>query len=331
MGVSACAGFDIDLKGGHTGRTSEVKVEDKVRSLVLSGAGVAAISVGGYLVAFAYEAGYITRFGVPIGFITLNLTSVFVAISSLCSILILAFLAINAVCPIVLKTEGPVLRGLVRNSPFLIVLLVMLVIYSGTGEFWGFLFVAGLVFVGEFILPLLTQRGKKTYREKLEAHERMGGDHSNSSSSLIGVLGSTPRGLAGVRAIACFVLILYFSFALGTSRALKQKDFLVLAGKKEMVVVRVYDGQLLCVPFDRATKRLERSLVLLDRSKENGLRLDWEQLGPLAVWDKRSKQEPDRQSSAPDVHSQMREQHSDPNRTDLFPNLCIPLGVGLNC
>jgi hypothetical protein len=314
VGVSACAGFDIDLQGGHTGRTSEVKVEDKVRSLVLSGAGVAAISVGGYLVAFAYEAGYMTRFGVPIAFITLNLTSVFIAILALFSVIMVAFLAVNAVYPMLLKAEGPVRRALVRNSPFLIILLVMLIIYNGTGEFWGWLFVAGLVLIGEFIFPLVTQRGKMTYREKLEANEKMVGDHDDSSSSLIGILGSTPGGLAGVCAVGYFVLILYFSFALGTSKALKQKDFLVVADKKKMVVLRVYDGQLLCVPFDRATKRLERSLVLLDRSKENGLRLDWEQLGPLPVRDKRSKQQSDRQAGAPDVHSQMREQHSDPNR-----------------
>jgi hypothetical protein len=252
-------------------------------SLLLNGAGVAAISLGGYFIAYAYELGYGNFFGIPSSLIRLNLVIIFASALGLFWLILCVGGVLNAIYPLLPKRGSHIFRGLVHLAPVFVVYLPLLFIYANTPRFWfvaklSAIWLALLLFV-EFVWPLITQRGKATYIGKLEAQK----DLDIRLDDLMSRITSTPKGLAGVRLVLGLALLFYFSYALGQSAAMRQKSFLLLGGKEDVALLRIYNGKFIGAHFDRKTKKIDRTLIILDTSQQNELRLIWEKIGPLTL------------------------------------------------
>jgi len=81
--------------------------------------------------------------------------------------------------------------------------------------------------------------------------------------------------------IAVFLFGIYIASNAGRSEAIKQEEYLVTNTTPELVVLRMYGDNLVCVPFDRTTGEIEESFSVIKNTGETGLALRLEKLGRL--------------------------------------------------
>lgn len=241
---------------------------------------MATIPLAGYLVAFVYEAGFCTVFHIPLSFITLTPTIVFVAISALTLVLAPLFWLANIMCMIGLDLRDPIIRSLTRVAiPGMLFLLLVGMNPNAWREWIWLLSLVAFLALLEFGLPLLTQRDKKSYREKLLGQEAI----DARTSDLFDVFGRR-FGTWVLNVAMVMIMAILLSYTAGKGQANRQKEFLVLASSPETVVLRVYGDDLVCAQFDRATKEVQPNFFVIKRvtvSSDPRIQLNLEEVGPL--------------------------------------------------
>lgn len=221
---------------------SDSESKSGIKSLLISGTGVAAVSVIGYLLAFNYERGYADFFGIPIRLIKLNLITILIAVFGLISVFFIIVFCISIVYPFLPRNfSSPIYRKLLGLSPYFVIFLGLFIMYGATlwfsSTFKNIVIIFVLLLLYDFIWPLLLFRQKGTYFEKLEAHESL--LNHNKSRNFFQL--STPKNLRVFNLVLSILLLLAFAYGLGNSEAVRKKKFLVLTENKKTVVLRIYD------------------------------------------------------------------------------------------
>jgi hypothetical protein len=124
----------------------------------------------------------------------------------------------------------------------------------------------------------LTQRGKASYREKLAAQDKLDAGTKDFHSVLVTRLGIGPYRL--VFTLLITLVVVYYA---GQSAALRQSTYLVTSTSPQMVVLRTYGDSIICARFDRNTKEVEPSFVVLKVGDDPELTLHSEHVGPLSL------------------------------------------------
>jgi len=268
---------------------SDFDSKNEIRLWARSGLSVAALSAVAYLLAFSYERGYARHFGVPSSLIRLSLTTVLQSMIILLGFLLLMFLVVNGLSTILLAHRSNIIYRIILNKwPWFLLILGGTFIYGGTEKKIPFLYpILGILLLGllfELIQPFLMKRQEKTYLEKLKALERERLESERKEPpSLSTYISGTRGGLFGLRLVILVYVLYLISSSLGDSEAIKQKNFLVVEGQNDIAVLRIYEGRLICAPFERKTKEVQNSLLIIDSSGQNGLKLNWEEIGPLKL------------------------------------------------
>ncbi len=255
--------------------------------ILKSGLGVAILSIGGYLVGFAYEKGYADYFGIPSQLIKLNLTNIFISIFGVVASMLSLFTIINGFYR-VFKSKSIFVRAIIRIAPS--VLLSSAVIYIYRNTVWRNIIMnilywpASMLFL-EFVVPLLNQRGKGTYFQKMEAQEEI---IKQKEPTFLWDLIAYKRSLLIISYLITAILLLYvFANRAGATEAMGQKSFLVARAPQQLVVLRIYGDKFICAPFDSKARTVEKTLYILDTPKQDGIWLDWQEVGPLKLVDKK--------------------------------------------
>jgi len=270
---------------------SDSDSKNEIRLWARSGLAVAALSAVAYLLAFSYERGYASHFGIPPSLIRLSLTTVLQAMIILLGFLLLMFLVVNGLSTILLAHRSNIIYRIILNKwPWFLLILGGTFIYGGTEKKIPFLYpILGILLLGllfELIQPFLMKRQEKTYLEKLKAleRERLESERKEPPTlSLSTYISGTRGGLLGLRLVILVYVLYLVSSSLGDSEAIKQKNFLVVEGQNDIAVLRIYEGRLICAPFERKTNEVQNSLLIIDSSGQNGLKLNWEEIGPLKL------------------------------------------------
>ena len=250
---------------------------------------VAAISAVGYIFAFVYEAGFAKVFSIPLSFIAVSLTNVLIVAGSLLLVGNLVFSTANLVFTVSDRFNGPISKRVKLLMPVLLYSMALALVAAGTrllskaiiGLMIGWL----ISIFFEFIFPLLTQRGKGSYQEKLVAQDEL--DARTRGSDLYGLLarrfGVGPYNL--VLSLLMALVVIYFA---GQSEAMRQSRYLVTSTSPEMVVLRIYGDKMICAPIDRDSGEIEPRFTVLKVADDPELVLQLEEVGPLDVVSKAS-------------------------------------------
>lgn len=249
------------------------------RGLGLSEAVLLAVApIAGYQIAFAYHSGYMSAFRLPVGFVTIGLTDVLVATGAVGGLMLTLFWWADIVFISKAWIERPLGRAALRLSPMLLLLAVGIYLFGLKWREWIGIVLFLLVFgFFEFGFPLVTQWKIRGYSNKLAAQEE-------SDRQVMSVTDYVAKAV-GPNALLLLVIILIvilMSFASGRAAALDQREFLVLHGRPERVVLRIYGDNLVCASWNREEKTVGRHLFVYkvgDGSLNSGLRL--EEIGPL--------------------------------------------------
>jgi hypothetical protein len=260
-------------------------------SWMKSGLGIGAISIGGYFLGFAYEKGYASYFGIPLPLIKLDLINIFLSVIALIGLLWFILWITNLVYMIFSTWSNAIYRVIVRSAPSLLISFCLILLYINTPTWQSvkwIVFVPLIVLFLGFVWPLIEQRGKGTYLQKLEAQEQANKNvKAPKLFSLITQKANTLNRRLLVN-IAIILFILYcLAYAVGESEAEKQKNFWIVREPQQLVVLRIYGDRFVCAPFDFKAGTVEKTLYVLDTPKQGGLWLEWQQVGPLKPVDRK--------------------------------------------
>jgi len=125
----------------------------------------------------------------------------------------------------------------------------------------------------EFGVPLMTQRGKASYAEKLSAEDARDDQIDRPLVRLI-----APIGVRGCRLLMCILFLFAISYFSGQSRAYRQEDFPTVVTSPDMVILRMYRDKLIAARLNRQSKTVESDFRIFSAE---GVTLRIERVGPL--------------------------------------------------
>jgi phage shock protein PspC (stress-responsive transcriptional regulator) len=263
--------------------------ENDAKLWLKSSLGVAALSIGGYLLGFAYEKGYADYFGIPVQLVKLNLISIFLSIFGLAAMMLILIGYVNTGYIFFREKNGVIFRAIIRSAPSVLFCAAVFYIYRNT--LWRNMLLATItvwpiyMLFMEFIVPLITQRGKGTYYQKLETQEEK---NKQMEPTSIWDLFTYKRSVTITLYLITTISLLYvFANWAGMVEAREQKGFFIIKEPKPFVVLRIYGDKFICAPFDSKARTVEKTLYILDTPKQDGIWLDWREVGPLKPVDKK--------------------------------------------
>jgi hypothetical protein len=249
-------------------------------SKISEGIILALLSAGAYLFAFYYEKGYASAFKIPTSLININLTSVLVLGAIFIGVILAVLPYANFLLSITMGRTHPAIQR--ATIPVILVFVFLAIqIYLFGFSSWKNWIVILAVFVFflflQFVLPLLTQRGK-TYAKKLEMQE-------DTDRQVVDTYALIQRkfGNESLLIILLFLGGMLTASSAGMAEAIRQEEFLVTNTAPELVVLRIYGDNLICAPFDRKTGEIEQSFSVIKNTGETGLVLRLEKLGQLQL------------------------------------------------
>lgn len=142
--------------------------ETKKQGWVTEGLILALAPVLGYFFAFQYESGYASYFKYPKELINIGLPQIVIATITLWTGIMLIFMFIESITMMMPKTQRGLSDSIIKFLPLVLFFIGSLLAY-GWVRAWPYLMVFFMIGIPEFILPLVTQKDKKTYSEKIDA------------------------------------------------------------------------------------------------------------------------------------------------------------------
>jgi len=255
---------------------------------------IAAIPVLAYLLLYVNALGYLRVFEIPIALISFRLVDVFTLGVGLLGLAVLIYYLVGFGLGLFLKPKMPEPIADRLGPLFILFVLFMTFIFMfGTmWQEWLFILI-GMAFVSlfGFVLPLITQRGKGTYLEKLKAQDERREQKTDERFTLSGIISRLAPNLKF--AVITTGIGLFLVYSLGRASALRQREFYVTSTAPETVVLWwISDERAICAPFDRSTKEVERSFTILDIANNPGTVFRLERIGPLRLREEATSQTP---------------------------------------
>jgi hypothetical protein len=237
---------------------------------------IAAVPPIAYLFAFTFEAGYAYVFSIPLELISITLTSVFLAGGAILLIGLFLLIFLDFISMLLPDAPGPVGRVIATLVPLFLATLAYVFYTLGTphssslpGLAVGWLVILFL----QFAFPLITQRNKTSYPEKLAAQAEL------ETSS---ILRSLARRFPQPYLLAYYMgLALCVIFYAGQSNAFRQRDFLVARTNPECIVLRVYGDRAICAAFDATAHRVYTEFTLMRLAETAPQEFTVKSIGPV--------------------------------------------------
>jgi hypothetical protein len=169
-----------------------------------------------------------------------------------------------------------------RLVPTFVLSVAFLLIFPERWQSWVPMSTMVIVFASLlFLLPLVTQRGKGTYLQKLEALEA-----SDTRKQVFLDVVARPLGRGVVDLAFWLGMILWIAFLAGQGAARHQQEWLILADSSNTVVLRTYGGKLVTAPLDREKRTVAKPYSVHHESAITSLGLRLENVGPIRLQQK---------------------------------------------
>jgi hypothetical protein len=224
---------------------------------------VAYLTFFGYVAAYLFQLGYANYFRIEKDFIIISISTILVSIIIVSIALLLLVVLFEAVIP---------LSGSIRFRRLTVyAILSIFYIIMDMGEntlffiaFWLFMLLIEIV---DYYLFKKNQNSNK--------------DNKNNKDKMDSMISS----LFGNRAYFAFIVTIFiciFAFQIGSYHARSKKDFLVLPGEPEYLILKVYENVIIAASFERSSKTVLPNYKVINISDAE-LLMTLEKLGPLKM------------------------------------------------
>ncbi len=239
-------------------------------------AGLTALS---YAVTFAYEAGYSTYFGIPKQLIAVNLTTMLIAAGSLLGAMVMVYSIANFLWMLSPKQDDLVSFVVRRYIKIVIICFIAVLPLIRHWQAWlTFLAVILVIAFFEFVFPLITQRKKSTYAEKLREQENI---EQRVKVHLLWHVIDLKYGRWLVTTLVYVYIGITFAYNFGRQYAESREEFFVAVNQNNSVILAIYDDTLVTAEVNHETKSLIGPISVTKLDNIKNLVIMKERVGPL--------------------------------------------------
>jgi hypothetical protein len=260
--------------------------EQKTKSPIISDALLLALVPAiAYGMTYLYEAAYCDAFRIPRQLISISpttvLTVVFALISSLVTLIFIVNFLGGILYPAILEVPlGRAIHSMIIPVLGIIMFFVLNRPTVSLGHWVGYSVVVLFLLFLTFAFPLITNRDKTSYVDKLKGQEEM----ETKFSLLSDRFRLIPFPLRQILILSA--VCLWAAHLLGGGDALNQTVFMTPLQHTDKVVLRQYGDRLIVANFDRSTKvvRPEFSFIPIESADiASATNFKLEAVGPLKI------------------------------------------------
>ncbi len=238
---------------------------------------IASAPVIGYLFALLYERSYSQYFGIPYDIIRIESSSILVSTG---------IVLLTCIPSLFLTVFFYFLSGRIkRYIPLFLYPTLIVASYAlfnwGCGVWsWRKLFIVVLYIVVPFLGIVLIIEIVEVLLIKLKKTER--GCREPFVNLDINFNEVVWRNVFRYVILIVYLLTAYgVPIAAGDMIARRKTAFYVLDGKPETAIIKIYDNNVICAPFDRGSKIISNKIIVFSLSSRDKLIMREEKIGPL--------------------------------------------------
>jgi len=253
--------------------------ESIAKRWVTEGVFIASFPVVGYAVCVAYQSGYAKYFGIPSELITISIPDIMRVVAILAMFGLVIFSLFDGVYELLSEKakQSIVVRRLSQFSILFVFFGMFLLFFGLQWKHWIGIGIVLMVFMlGNFALPLLTQKNKPTYEEKLKTQWEI----DSKSKSLVSAA-IEKHGRANIQLIWGVMMLLLLSYSAGQSEAIRKVDYLVDKSKTNTVILAIYDNKFVEAEFDPMTCVVSHKFIIGCFSDKAEFQFQTQKIGPL--------------------------------------------------
>ncbi len=247
------------------------------KSWLTEGVTIALIPVIGYAVAFAYQWGYANYFGIPPEVIAISISGVFIAgvlAGGLCFGL---FFLSDVIYDLLPEKRNFVMARLVQYGDLYLISAFLLFISPPHWQFWLVpLCVVVAQLWDDFGRPLLTQRDKKSYEEKVTA-QWQANDKRKPQIALV----MSKYGRSNIRAVLLMIMLLLITFQVGHSVAMRRTFYLIDEQKPSTAILAIYGNRYVSTNYSNTNGVFSSVMRIAYLAEGSAMELSWKKIGPL--------------------------------------------------
>jgi len=244
---------------------------------------LALIPLIGYSLLFSYQWGYFNVFDIPFQFIELSIEQVFVVTAGLITLFFVVIYLLMTLTTFMNPQKLPIeiRRKIQRNLPVSIFLIVCAFVFFRFDKFRLLFFIALLImFITDFIIPLILYKFKKNYLLKLEKNDLERREADSYFVTLVDSFIST-AGNDIARFTIYYLLTIVIVSLMGRGAALNKSEFYVANTDPETVVLYMTKDKVILADFDRDFRIIGDSFYVIEINKHPEIKFTYETVGPF--------------------------------------------------
>lgn len=232
------------------------------RNWLYQGIVLASVPASAYLLAFLFEFGYASAYNIPVELISLSTTQFCVALIAVVSIVLMGFYLFNTIFKTIhlITHKHPKVDRIATSWSVWIAIAIIFTTFVHIpfrdGKWIVLILVVGLALADFVIIPVA-----KWINNKLNENNE---EFQKSLTEKLPM--SRLEQYTGVKASATLttlIVLLLGSFFLGISEASRKDTYMVSYGEPSMIVLRIYDGNMIVANFDSNTKSISRDFSVI--------------------------------------------------------------------
>lgn len=276
----------IIKKGISEPNSVMTKESNKITPILSIGILTAVLTAYSYATAYVFEKNFCLQFQIPLSFIEIGVNELIRTIEVVVPLIGLIFFSM--IISIWIQTsKNPVIRIVGRSIFPLFIFIMWYLIMGGSLIVFIIIFlVVWFIYIGsDLIFPLLKGWKIKGYKKRLKALEESDSEPKNILDKISDLISDQ---IGPITFWILFILVFalfFFVGPMGKQAAQKQKSFMIIKSKPELVVLRKYSQNYICAPFDRKRKEIEKKFYIKSdlQISEDKFEIVTEDIGPLKV------------------------------------------------
>lgn len=236
---------------------------------------VALLPVLAYVYAYSYEMGFSQFYKIPAEYIYVDFMSMLHSAAVLAIPLYFVYFIVNSFTMLFHDVNHPIVITIKNHFFTYIYGIFLIAIFINIKELLIPSVVMMFIFIGlHFIYPLITQKGKKTYFEKLEAQETT----EAGIRTIESFLGLKTSLFIFVLVIGCVI-----TYQGGAATAMKKETYQFPLNMSDKIVLCKYGEQLICTSYNDSEKTINQEYTIVNLSNAQEITLVTKRTGRITV------------------------------------------------
>ncbi|MDQ0805459.1 hypothetical protein [Priestia megaterium] len=257
----------------HENENEENGSKQKIFNLLDTGLVIAALTAFGYFIAYAYQKGYWYYYGVTQEFlIQISLVNVLISITATGFGVLLLFTSYQNIVMFTPNSDSPLRKVLMKIFfPVCCIVIGLITLIPSTilqFEIKHILFIAVIILVISYVIPICTQWNVKGYKNKIvkyfEEREKKGDMLENIAFNLKEVPSSKY-----IYLIILLIICYFVSYAWGYKTAGDKEEYLLFKVEQQDYLVIDNNGDnFIVAPVDLKKKEIKKQFQLIEAKSE---------------------------------------------------------------